>query len=412
MKTIQICIVSDHLEANIIPLLQLQPDLAVLVTTDQMQSQSKTLETILRQAAPNMAITVKNHLPSTDVEAIEEFALQLSEELDTQYPQARQIYNATGGTKPIAIIFSQVFSSDIIYTHTGANQIQWLACVDDDKNPIATQSVLTPEIYLLANGKQLRKSQSSSPKWQQEVEDRSSLTKWLANNMNKKLGDLIGILNGYIRNDKNQKSVLVNEGRQQGESFKSENSRKVLPYTPNKLHIECLQKMTESHLIDWESDDASNLTFQSKEACMYLSGGWLEEYAWLCATEAHCESVLCSAEITDEHAPKLDIRNEIDCLIVHNNRMLIIECKTKNFGAKGSSDSDTLTKLDSITQHSSGKYGKGLLLSARKFGTENTEPRNIKRAESLSIPVLAEADLKSLPETIKHWMNTGNVNAQ
>ncbi|MEH6626606.1 MAG: DUF1887 family CARF protein [Motiliproteus sp.] len=409
MQTIHICIISAHLEPNIIPLLQLQPNIAILVTSEEMQSQTDVLTDILKQYAPNITVEVKNKLPTTKIAEIEDFALQLDADITSRYPKAQCIYNATGGTKPMAIIFGQIFSSHILYTNTGDNQIQWLAPSTSQTAPITTESVLTPEIYLLANGKRLRQAQSKDQHWVSKVTARGPLTSWLAANMDKSLGNFIGSLNYLIRDDANGNAVLKNQGRRTGDVFRVENAKRKMENHPNERIQKCLRKMEECRLILWDSEEPYDISFQNKDACIYLSGGWLEEYAWLMATNAGCEEVLCSAQITDEHAPKLDIRNEIDCLLVHNNRMLIIECKTKSFGRKDQSDSDTLSKLDSITQHSSGTFGTGLLLSARRFGNKNTLETNISRAESLNIPILAAAELKNLPVTIRHWMSTGHV---
>jgi hypothetical protein len=49
-------------------------------------------------------------------------------------------------------------------------------------------------------------------------------------------------------------------------------------------------------------------------------------------------------------------------LVVHNNPLLVIECKKLRFGT--AKDSEVIYKLDSITDEMNGLFGSTLLVSA------------------------------------------------
>ena len=409
MLTIHVCLVSDRLEANLIPLLQLRPDVVVLVTSERMQGKAEILQKLLRSEVPTMEVLIKGGLPDLDVNGIEGFALKLSVELEEQYPDARCVYNTTGGSKLMAIIFSQVFEHSI-YTHSEHNQIITLNGPSPPTAPRAIEPVLTAKNYLLANGKRLRSARSSDKTWPSVARERAPLTQWLARKMDRNVGDLLGQLNRFIHNDK--PSVLRDSGRRIGYEFDEYQACKRLDRAPNRARREALAKMAQTGVLSWSEEEAESLTFLSLDSCLYLAGGWLEEYAWLSAADAGCQEVLCGAEITDEYAPKRDIRNEVDCLLVHNNRMLVIECKTRKLGGDDQSDSDMLTKLDSLTQRSSGLFGKGLLLTAREFGRDKNHETNVARANSLGIDVLEQAQLRQLPAMIGGWMKTGTLGVE
>ena len=406
MTNVHVCLVSDRLEANLIPLLQLKPDVAVLVASHRMQKKAELLQTLLERFGGGIRVMVRGDLPDLDIDALEEYALQLEAELEASWPDAQCVYNATGGTKLMAIIFSQVFDRTI-YTHTEHDRIVSLGNPARRIAPIPIEPVLAAEVYLLANGKRLRSASSDHEGWRQRAVSRRALTRWLAANMNQNTGGLLGRLNHFVHD--RAAGVIKSSSRQGGYEFDPHNARQRLDGSVGRKWQEMLAKMAEAGLLDWSADEPEWLTFRSVEACEYLSGGWLEEYAWLTADDAGCREVLCGAKITDEYNPKSDIRNEIDCLLVHNNRMLVIECKTRRLGRDEQSDSDLLTKLDSLTTHSSGLFGQGVLVSARSFGEGKVHQTNLDRAASLDIAVLEAEQIGRLPELVRQWMSTGRT---
>lgn len=199
---------------------------------------------------------------------------------------------------------------------------------------------------------------------------------------------------------------MINQGNRQTPDKLNEGAwEQSLSQHPAKPWREALTRLNEACLMEWSASDPRHLGFPSLEGAQYLSGGWIEEYAWHCARDAGLEDIYCGAQVTDESAPKDDIRNEFDLVTVHRNRMLIIECKTSRL-APGS-DQEVLHKLHSLADQSSGLFGTKVLLSARSFGGGDQHDRNVKRARSMGINVLDGAGVKQFPEKIRHWIEAG-----
>jgi Domain of unknown function (DUF1887) len=131
----------------------------------------------------------------------------------------------------------------------------------------------------------------------------------------------------------------------------------------------------------------------------YLSGQWLEEYVWHIVSDLKPDDVKANVEFTEMGAPKDDIRNELDCVIVHHNRLLMIECKTIKFKKNADKNADIVYKLESLGHRAGGLYGAKWLISARPLD-KATE----KRAREYAIKVISGTALKDLKETLKMWM--------
>ena len=109
----------------------------------------------------------------------------------------------------------------------------------------------------------------------------------------------------------------------------------------------------------------------------------------------------CSQPIIWEEgsSKKKPVDNEVDVLFVHNNRMLIIECKTASLDSNVSDSNEIIYKLDSIASDFRGLYGNIWLLSARQIKDE----RILNRAKSQKINVIHGAQLVNLEDEIKKW---------
>ncbi len=91
--------------------------------------------------------------------------------------------------------------------------------------------------------------------------------------------------------------------------------------------------------------------------------------------------------------------NELDLVLVHNNRMLIIECKTMRFGNNQQKDSDVLYKIDSLGDDLKGLYGELWLVSAREPSDNMRD-----RAKDRRINIIAPAELKNFRSRLQQWM--------
>ena len=140
-------------------------------------------------------------------------------------------------------------------------------------------------------------------------------------------------------------------------------------------------------LNDFLSDIAFRLKNEgiiSKKEIEYLTGGWFEEYIYYTLKDANIvqdTDILCGVSKKNGMSD-----NELDIVILKENQLHIIECKTYicNKG-KSSLPADTVYKLDSI-QKELGLFAKPYIVTLNK-AHEIDEPHK-KRAGQYGIKIL------------------------
>lgn len=415
MSRLHVTLVTGRAEANLIPILQLQPEKVYLVASQRMLEPGKRLEKLLKAQLPGTVVVLRQGLPDTDPEAIGNFAIKLADELETcrdASPELAITYDMTGGSKLMGLLFQEAMrlcGAEIMYTDSDAGALYQLGT---DLKPesfytIPIEPVLNTDLYLRLNDKRLCQSLSDDQSWRDRAHQRKALTKHLGRNA-EALTSLFGDLNYLIHvSDKSKQPVILKGDQQTKNSLNPAGWEQWLNKPPAKPCREALEKMAEAEVLEWSSSAPCMLRFNTLEGAEYLSGGWLEEYAWHCARDAGLDDVYCGAQVIDLFASKDDIRNEFDLVAVHRNRMLLIECKTGRMDNQGP-DQQVLHKLHSLSEQSSGLFGTKVLLSAQPFGNADNHKRNIKRAASMQVQVLDGAALKALPDKLSAWIKDGH----
>lgn len=389
--TVHLLIVTGQTQANLIPVLQLKPDIIALAISDAMRAKAGDFIKLLKTIAgySDKTLIRYDHVADAGLKTIEEKAMDIAVDLQERYPGCALTYHATGGTKLMTLGFCEVFRADgnqILYTDTEHGHIEIV--YPKQQSAIAIASVLTINSYLQSLGKQYRNSADDD--WQQQARQRKSLTKWLAEHI-EPLDNFWSVINGMVA------SAMAETAR--GVSAAIAQPRQQFNQPPRGLWLQALAKITEYQLCQWDATKPEILYFHDVAGAQYLGGQWLEEYVWHIAGDLKPDEVKANVEFTEMGAPKDDIRNELDCVIVHHNRLLMIECKTVNFNKSADKNTDILYKLDSLAHRAGGLYGTKWLVSARPLD-EATE----KRAAEYAIKVISGAALKGLKETLKAWM--------
>jgi hypothetical protein len=128
-----------------------------------------------------------------------------------------------------------------------------------------------------------------------------------------------------------------------------------------------------------------------------MAGMWLEEFAWLAAQQAGANDARCGVEIRWESST--NTLNELDVLVTHNNKMLVIECKTLRMQNNPNlKPSDILYKIDSIGDSIKGLFGRAVLLSALEPTAGMRE-----RAKTQYIDILRPSELANY---LNRWMKS------
>ncbi len=145
----------------------------------------------------------------------------------------------------------------------------------------------------------------------------------------------------------------------------------------------------------------NRLKFHQEADRFYSNGGWLEQYVYatvntLKKTIPTIQDTVQSVEI---HREGKNIKNELDIAFLCDNRLHLIECKTKNFQKNPTSGAETIYKLDSLADTIGGLNARAMLLSFKPL-----QKYDAQRAKDLHIKVLHGEQLKQLPEHLKQWI--------
>lgn len=382
---IHICLVSNQLLANYIPILMLKPDHICLVSTASMEKSGMTRRFIAMLKEKDISHESYTDMPSTNMPTIHDYALEVSSSIQEKYPEASIILNITGGTKLMSQGFADVMDEDaqFIYTDTQHNKLEYLPA-SHKTPPQSLKGVLTIADYLHANGARYHQALSQQQEWLNTVKQRKAMSKYLAQHSGE-LGSFLGVMN-----------ALANEAlSEDGKTL--ETAQQSLRHQPQGSWKTALQRYHDANLIQW--DGHRNIIFQTADTARYIGGIWLEEYVYHIAYDEKPDDVQSSVRISWEKSKKA--HNELDVLMVHNNRMLVIECKTMRFGRhdQAQKDADVLYKIDSLGDDLKGLYGNIWLVSARE-----PTPQMCDRAKDRRITLITPTELKGLRQKIQQWM--------
>lgn len=389
MPALHVCLVSDQLPANLIPALKLRPDRVLLLASAPMQDKARTLKKVLADNGIQTTLWPTS-LADHDIRLIEEHALNLAVELSGL--DGEVVLNVTGGNKLMALAFWQTLTGQlgerlrVIYCDTQHNSIEQLLPRPSREslgNELSLKTCLAAYDYRMVS------QANDDSGWKARVNARKPLSKWLARRMHQdKAQAFLGLLN-----------KAANDAAKAAERSDLHGLRQAFPTDLWGLRLEAMREISkpELGLVDWkEGDDA--LVFRGLDAARYLCGGWLEEYAYHAAVDAGgnevASSVLIRHKSTETPDSKTD--NELDAVVMHHNRLLILECKTASLTQDGDDFQGVLHKLDNVGAHAGGLMADRWLLSVRSV------PDSVRsRARVYRIRVIEGAELERLTDLLK-----------
>ncbi len=381
---IHVCLVSAQLLANYIPVLMDRPDLVMLLSSSRMRVEAGRFARMLQQQG--IRHSIRHDVPDAGFASIQQFAAELLAELQEKYPQAALTVNITGGTKLMSIGLLGVFTAAgqrIIYTDTAKGQLEQIQANAAMLEPL--RAVLDVRDYLQAYGANTVSCLSDDPTWHTSATRRRVAAQHLAALSGEpRLRSLIKVLNALGMKALSPK----------GERLLAPQQAFDRPLTPEWR--EAVQPLLDANLLSLLPNQ-QDVVFLDAERTRFLSGHWLEEYAWLVAEQLGLNDVACGVEIRWE---KSDTYNELDVLVVHDNRLLVLECKTgvfasKNSPVKGVDPNSVLYKIDSIGDSIKGLYGKVALLSVWELPEEAQERARTQKVEIINP--------QQLPDFLAQW---------
>jgi Holliday junction resolvase len=372
---LHICIATGQNLANLIPSLQLGARQVVILETAAMRASAGNLQVALRSRG---VAAVRVPFDDSTPDAI----VRSSEEIATRFGEQPILLNITGGHKLMTLALAEQMpvadDLHVVYAETRHDRLDWLK-PRAEIEPM--QDVLRLEDILLAHGYRKGGDGLRDVAWQQTASERESLTRWLGEEA-ARLAPNFGVLNS-----------LSDQALATGEANLFRASQR-LPYTPGGTFSELLRRAQDKKLLHWDGE--TDIHFAAPEAAAYFRGGWLEEYVWLKLRGLKPRDWSVRLEVKTIQGETL---NELDAVVVHRNRLLVIECKTRRFGRDFYKDADHIYKLAQLSRQLGGIMSGSLLLSAREIS-----PEVRARAQESNVEVLAAADVGGLTDYLRRWM--------
>jgi hypothetical protein len=389
-----LCLVSAELSANLIPIFMDKPALIGLIVSKSMQKNAERFDTLLKQQG--FSTILFQDAPSAGIDEIITYAEELQQDLAQFCPEYEVILNCTGGTKFMSLGFINAFqdtATNIIYTDTANNQIEYLPTQEGDiPAPRPLNSVFTIPLYLQVNRVPYLNAMSDNESWRETVQQRRKISHDLAHNAHQLsfLFSTLNLFSSHARDDNNKCLIPQNQLKKDQTHYREKPYASILNW---------LNRLQQINLIHWDKENYA-VEFTSYDAACYLGGFWLEEYLFDVIEALNPDDVRNGVRI--QQTDRCQQTNELDILVVHNNRLLAIECKTLRMGTEYSNDNEILYKLHSVSDDLRGLYGTTLLVSAQR-----PSDKVIQRAKCKRIALISPNELPLLAGKIKQWMETG-----
>jgi len=381
MGRIHIQLVSAQLAGNLIPALMERPACAALIVTPPMTVRAALLRELEEEAG--IRVLTFDEAPDSDLQRLHEFALDVIAGID---PGADDelVLNLTGGNKLMALGFLEMLRDTVhrrIYTDTANGRLEQIPVAEAGvARPVPLTSVLNVATSLRAQGFRYRRAVSERPDWWQRALGRKHVAKGLAT-VARDHGDFLGMLNAIAVSALDETGELVDH-------------RQSLSDVPHGRWASKLGWLAEEGCLDW--DGGTDVWFLDSETTTFLSGGWLEEYVYHRLRDEGVDHVALGVEGTWDGTDGL--RNELDVVAVHANRLLVVECKTLRHGRDQARDDQQLYKLDSIGDDLRGFFGALWMVSARR-----PSPMMEQRAQQHAIQLIGPDSLAGLRSTVQDW---------
>lgn len=417
---IYLCILSDQVLQNVLPLLSGQdPDYIAMAVSDDM-AKKKAPEQFVKLLLglgvitdPDKQIFRLDNAPSSNYEEIDAWAKAQISGLFQVDNNIKLTLNATGGKKLMSLALMDACRNpayedkvDIIYCDTLDGTIDTIYPLP--YNQRLNPNTLNANQIIEAHSITIVQAQSRKTEWIERAKARRELSYYLAQHMGSGLSSFIGALNSAL-----DKALQPNlEAAQYPASVSLDSARGIGPDWEKALNL-----MEKLNLIERNVQVPTDFDVLNVEAARYLHGVWLEEYFWLCFNEAgFADVVQCGVEISSTENDTTVVHNELDIIASNHNRLLVVECKTRNFEREQQLFNAGLQKLFTISRNIGGALTESWFATAR-WPNEKTEKgkelaeRLRLQAKDRRVTLIEPRHLVNLTERLIEWKKTGRFPA-
>lgn len=368
---VHVCLVSDQAVPNFVPVLdkEFRPQDVVLLVTERMKVKADVLEKVLRERC-GVKVQQLGLADEYDMGSVTEQVFGLLCDVEKE----RVALNVTGGTKLMAIATYGMFKDagyPAFYFTANSNEVLLL---DDNQRLMLQPPKIKIEDYLALHGYPVR-----------GVLQKQIRQAWfgLAGELVRaytSLADELAALNYEI-------------------SLAAEKNRQALVCEMPKAR----DKHNMAHFLGLladlglASEKNGKLVFADMEARQYVGGGWFEDYVFQTAKSLpNVQDIALNVQIENANSHTYQ-HNELDIVLLVNNVLHVIECKTANFTRPEAKAEEILYKLESLKKLG-GLRTRAMLVSYREL-----LPQSRDRARGADIEVIEQKDLKGMKTLLEKW---------
>lgn len=364
---VHFCLVSKQPLPALIPLFteESRPGAVVLLISADMKKAARRLAAVITSLG--CRVDEVHDVSPYEIEAIRETVIQKL----IEYDGAAVALNATGGTKVMALGAYDVFrqmDKPVFYVDTDNGRLIHLH-PEPAADPLP--SAINVKTYLRGYGYQVKGESSCAIR-----PEHRSLTEHLVRNA-ARLAPAIGTLNYY--------------------ALQAEGSCRAALADPVKDDLRRLLVMLQDKGLLVLQDDRE-IVFKDEEARAFVNGGWLEDYVASVALALKKEGLVHDFRknvVVESDGGNL---NELDLAFTANNKLHIIECKTKKFGQLNRAD-DVAYKLDTLTDLMGGTFGSAMLVTYRRLSDHD-----FRRCAESGIEVVQGGRIRHLKQVLCDWI--------
>ncbi|MFK8012391.1 MAG: DUF1887 family CARF protein [Marinicellaceae bacterium] len=292
------------------------------------------------------------------------------------------VFNASSGYRMMVLVTLEQFTNQgkqAFVVDKFTNELHWLH--PSDKSPDLIDSQLKISEYLKLFSSQVLNKGKTQP----ESNNKQELTHWLIDNIESFGSSLAAMNHIAMRADINLKFHMDKN------------------YARKKFLQQILMRFEAVGLLTIQHN---TILFKNEESRFYCNGGWLENHVFtslyhMKKTRKSISDVATGMEIVRAQGT---VKNEIDVIAMVNNRLHLIECKTRKFTTKNHANTPgaaAIYRLDTLKESLGGNSGKAMLVSYQKI-SRYTE----QRAKDLDIYCCSFTQLKQLKEHLYKFIDS------
>ncbi|MCF6287993.1 MAG: DUF1887 family CARF protein [Proteobacteria bacterium] len=292
------------------------------------------------------------------------------------------VFNASSGYRMMVLVTLEQFTAQglkAFVVDKFTNELHWLHPSKNNAEVLHSRMKISEYIKLFAS-QVLHQGQTK-----QEPKSRRVLTNWLIENIEKFTSSLAAMNHIAMRAD------ISMQYRMEKRHHK-------------KPHLgEILNKFETAGILRIEN---KTVIFKNEENRFYANGGWLENHVFshLYAMRNTRESISDLAKGMEIVRAKGTVKNEIDVVAIVNNRLHLIECKTRKFTNHKHANTPgaaAIYRLDTLKDTYGGNSGKAMLISYQKLSRYTQQ-----RAKDLGIYCCSYSQLKQLKEHLYKFIDS------